>query len=278
MKSFGKMMRARRSPWLATLVLALLPAGVHAQEPLGAEVSERPELRQRAAQLHAMVQSRARIGVVLGDAREVRGRTGVVVEQVVEGGPAARAGVRTGDVLLSMNDVPLGSRPGRRLTALMTEVEPGDTVTIHLHRDGQDQTVRVIPDRGAGAIFRTRDVVRPQAPHFDPGPIVTERIRELRPMFGAIGRHRLDLVAMNPRLGRYFGVDEGVLVADVPPESRLGLEPGDVIVSIDGRAVQDAAHARSILGSYRAGEEAQIQVVRDRRTITVRGTPDRSAR
>jgi len=278
MRSLVKRAAAGCALWLTVGVVASIPVGLTAQEPIGVDVPERPELRERAEQVLAMVHNRARIGVVLGETREVSGRTGVAVQRVLDGGPAARAGVRAGDVVVSLNDVELGSRPGRRLTALMTEVEPGDTVTVRLHRDGRDQTVRIVTDRATPSIVRFGDAVRDATHDFDPGPMVMERLRELQPAFGPFGRHRLELVAMNPGLGRYFGVEEGVLVADLPPDSPLGLQPGDVIVSIGGRAVHDAAHARSILNSYRAGEGVEIQLVRERRTVTVRGRPAGDAR
>ncbi len=264
-QSHGWVGAARWSVGFALLACLMVPAGTTAQEPLGAD------LQERAGQLRAMFQERARIGVVLGEAQEVRGRTGVSVERVVEGGPAARAGVRAGDVLMALNDVDLGDRPGRRLTALMTEVDPGDTVSVRLHRNGRDETVRIVTDRSGATVLRLGEGVADEISRFDPAPVVA-RIREIAPALGLHGRDQLELVAMNPRLGRYFNAEEGVLVANVAPESTLGLEPGDVILSIGGRAVQDAAHARSILASYRGGEEVEIQVIRERRSMTVRGS------
>jgi S1-C subfamily serine protease len=277
----------RRAPLLACLLLAL-PAALGAQDPLGTPVPRErvEELRLRAdalregaedlrTRVYALVQSRARLGVALGEAREVGGRTGVAVNQVMEGSPAARAGIRTGDILLALDDQLLGEDPGRRLTELMGEVEPGDTVAVLLSRDGRDQTVRVVTDRASPMAIRfgERGVPGVLRPGFDPGTVITEALGERRLIaVGPLGRHRMELVAMNPELGRYFGVTEGVLVASIAAESPLGLRPGDVLVSIGGRSVRDAAHARSILASYRTDEEVEMQVVRERRTITVRGT------
>ena len=40
----------------------------------------------------------------------------------------------------------------------------------------------------------------------------------------------LELAPLNRDLGRYFGTSEGILVINVPEESRLGLKAGDVVL------------------------------------------------
>jgi len=51
-------------------------------------------------------------------------------------------------------------------------------------------------------------------------------------------------------LADYFGTSEGVLVSDVHEDSTLGLEPGDVILDIDGREAIDPAQVRRILERF----------------------------
>lgn len=246
-------------PLLALMMLPVwaAPHTASAQEPLGRV--ERPhEVRLFAA--------RAQLGVRLGPAAQVGDRIGVRVRDVVAGGPAARAGIQADDIILSLDGHPLGAEPAARLTALMAEVTPGDTVVVVVHREGQDRSLQVVTDR-RGLVLR---------PGVDPRPGIEELLRD-RMVFTlpsmALGRHRLELVDMNPGLGRYFGAETGVLVVNVADESTLGLEPGDVILAIDGRTVRDRRHALAILASYRGDEEVELRLVRDRGTITVRGTP-----
>lgn len=86
------------------------------------------------------------------------------------------------------------------------------------------------------------------------------------------GRHGLDLVELNPGLGAYFGTVEGVLVADVEDDSPLGLQPGDVVVAVDGRVVDDIGELHRILGSYENDEEIGFRIYRDGAQTTVTGT------
>ena len=77
------------------------------------------------------------IGVLTGD--PVRG--GITIRSVLEGGPAAEAGIRAGDVLLSINDNRVAN-----LRALHTEIsshEPGNVVIVRLAR-GKDNVTRKV--------------------------------------------------------------------------------------------------------------------------------------
>jgi S1-C subfamily serine protease len=92
----------------------------------------------------------------------------------------------------------------------------------------------------------------------------------------ALDRYRgigygLELVALNPSLGSYFGADEGVLVADVEEDSTLGLRPGDIVTRIGDRPVTTPDRMRRILQSYGPDEEITLQVRRDGRDTSVTG-------
>ena len=86
----------------------------------------------------------------------------------------------------------------------------------------------------------------------------------------------LELVSLNPELGEYFGTDEGVLVLSVPEDSELGLKAGDVIQTIGGRRVKSPSHSMRVLRSYDADESVSFEIVRRKRSMTVKGSiPDR---
>ena len=89
---------------------------------------------------------------------------------------------------------------------------------------------------------------------------------------GWSGERGLDLVELNPELGSYFGTEEGVLVADVEDDSSLGLRPGDVIVAVGERRVDDIARLHRILDSYEDDEKIRLRVWRDGAETTVTGT------
>lgn len=88
----------------------------------------------------------------------------------------------------------------------------------------------------------------------------------------------LELVELNPDLADYFDVDEGVLVSDVAEGSELGLRPGDVIVAVGERAVEDVSDVRRILSSFEPEEDVRFRIVRQGDERTVTGHVDRRGR
>jgi len=83
--------------------------------------------------------------------------------------------------------------------------------------------------------------------------------------------HGLELRDLNPDLGAYFSTDEGVLVMEVDEESSLGLRPGDVILSIGDRGVEDTRDVFRILGSYEDEEAITFTVMRHGQETRVDG-------
>lgn len=81
----------------------------------------------------------------------------------------------------------------------------------------------------------------------------------------------LELTTLNPALGEYFGTERGVLVTDVREGTTLGIQPGDVLLAVDGREVESVSHARRILQSYEPDEELTLRVVRQGETIEISG-------
>jgi membrane-associated protease RseP (regulator of RpoE activity) len=196
---------------------------------------------------------RAMLGVQLG---EGRAGGGVRVAGVSPGGPAAEAGVKPGDVVLSVN--------GHR-TAAAADVshevhglKPGEEAQLELERGGKVERVVV--------------VTRPLDPRLMllGGDLLDGRLLESLGGMGdgwrwGGGWGELELAALSPDLGRYFGADRGVLVIRAPADGSLKLKDGDVITAIDGREPQGVAHALRILRSYQPGEHVTLSILRDRK-------------
>jgi S1-C subfamily serine protease len=200
------------------------------------------------------------------------------------------------------------SIPVQRLIALARELEPGAEVEVEYRRDGEPRTatleardlspwgVRVLgPDWDADAMAeRMRDLsdrIRDRALIYE-GPGGARGFQlENAPESGAfrfrsgdpgvsgflwrMGGEGLELTEMKPGLASYFGTDHGVLVTEVDESSELGLEPGDVILSIHGRDVDTPSQVRRILASYGENETVSFRIMRQKQERTVEGTLSR---
>jgi membrane-associated protease RseP (regulator of RpoE activity) len=213
---------------------------------------------------------RAMLGVNLGGAAP--GGGGVRVESVSPGGPAAEAGVKSGDVIVAIQAKPVVT--GREVVRAMQSIEPGEKVALRVQRAGKPVELTV----EARPLDHTLFIASPGAPwvHAMPAPLAIP--------FGH-GDHWLledwgsaEFVTLTPGLGRYFGAEKGVLVARAPEDASLGLQDGDVILAIGGREPQSGSHAMRILRSYQAGEAVELRILRDRRTQTLSARiPERKA-
>ena len=211
---------------------------------------------------------RAMLGVNLGGTEPNGG--GVRVEGVSPGGPAAEAGVKAGDVIVSIQSKPIAT--GRELVKAMEAIEPGQKVALELRRDGKPVKLSVEA--------RPLDRIMMAGPGMMmPGVPAIRALPAMPPMHGMelVGdTHWLldewgdaELVTLTPGLGRYFGADKGVLVAHAPEGSGFGLQDGDVIVAIGGREPQSGRHAMRILRSYQPGESVEVRILRDKRAQTL---------
>lgn len=109
-------------------------------------------------------------------------------------------------------------------------------------------------------------------------------VKHGRPSRGYLGAQ---IMALNPRLAQHFGLDDtrGALVTDVvegSPADLAGLRPGDIIRSLNGRAVEQATTYRDFIASAAIGAKVEMVVVREGREMNlstqVAEMPERTAK
>jgi serine protease Do len=229
----------------------------------------------------------SQIGVTVSDP-DGQDATGVRIDSVDEASPAAKAGLREGDVVVTFDGERV--RSARQLTRLVQETPDGRQVAMTITRSGASQTLTITPEASAAAWNYPIN-----------GPEIREQVeRSLRglqlpelggPMFdfrfdgmpgaGPRGRLGVQVDALSDQLAEYFGVKGGgVLVSGVTPGSaaeKAGLKAGDVITAVNGTAVRDTGELVEELREAGSAGPVAIDVVRDKQTRSLTATLDAPA-
>ena len=226
---------------------------------------------------------RAVLGVQIDNASD---KAGARVMHVSPGGAAEEAGIRDGDVIVSIDGKSIAgsSRAGEAVVEQMRGVKPDQKVKVRVLRDGKNKDFVVVarPMTFDRRVFTMRGGPGMMAPGGEMGAIgpmghmgAMPMVQQFHAFFpGEFGG--MELASLTPKLGAYFGTKEGVLVVQAPDNEIFKLEDGDVIQSIDGRKPDNGAHAMRILRSYRSGEKVNLNVLRQRKPLTLAVTmPDR---
>ncbi len=197
---------------------------------------------------------------------------GARVISVSPGGPAAEAGLRDHDIIIALDGEPLsGPDPDRMLITKMRKVKPEQKVKVVVLREGKKRDYVVV---ARPMIFENRafNVRVPEMGAVFAGEPVMHQFRAFWP-----GEFEgLELATITPKLGAYFGVNDGVLVVQAPKDGAFKLEDGDVLQAIDGRKPDNGPHALRILRSYGTGEKLNLTVLRQRKPVTLSVTmPER---
>lgn len=237
-------------------------------------------------------QSRAQIGAVLVDADG-----GALVTQLSPGGPADTAGVRVGDLIHGIDGIDLAvpdSRPYLSVLGRLDAIEPGAVVSLGIERGGDDIAIDVTTMAGSDSMVFDREPAQSQiyvrsnaAGGASGGRQVVIGNGTAATVYGPTARvfsltsspwGSMELVSMSAGLARYFDTGQGLLVVRGPADESIGIEDGDVILTIGDRTPNSPEHAIRILGSFESGETIELAIMRGGRQTTVEYTvPEQTA-
>ncbi len=199
----------------------------------------------------------AELAQTLGMARP----TGALVANVASGGPAAKGGIVSGDVILEFDGRTVES--ASRLPQIVAATPVGKRVEVRVRRRGEILALKVVLGELEKAV-KTGAARKFSEESVSPG------------LFPALG---LRLGSITPELAQRYGTGEteGVIVLGVEPKSdaaQKGIEPGDVIEEMDQTALAAPETVRELMKqSKQAGKTSALLLVRrgeDRRYIVIR--------
>ena len=194
--------------------------------------------------------------------------SGVEVTMVDQDAPAGKAGVKEHDVIMTLNDQKIEGV--EQLRRMVHEIPAGRTVTIGISRDGQPMTLKAqLAERNTDQSFNFKmPPVNVPAIHIPPINMPEIDV----PTVVVIHSPRssgMMVENLTRQLGDFFGVKSGngVLIRSIEKGSRAeqaGFRAGDVIVKVNGSAVNDCSDFSRLLREHK-GSKASVTVMRDRK-------------
>jgi serine protease Do len=201
---------------------------------------------------------RGRIGVIVRnvfgaeyDELALKNRDGALIQSVLEGGAAAKAGLEPGDVVLTYNGKPV--RRSNDLVAMVTSTKPGSAVPARILRytDGMERTITLT---------------------IDELNLESEAARAAEP----------DDTKTEPQTSRGFGLELGPIPSEVQRQLKTGtrgayvtgvevgsqayrelISEGDVITRVGRKTVSTVKEAADELAKIPAGSRALLRIIRE---------------
>ena len=186
--------------------------------------------------------NRGRIGIgiqpltpELAKAFKLKDIHGALVSQVTPGSPAAKAGIKVKDVVISANGREIQN--AQQLHNAVGVLSVGDKITLKLIRDGATKEIVVEVGKGPDKVAAsTAD--------------------------GKAGKTKLAGMTIGPVTD---GDGKGVQITAIDPSSpaaRTGLRPGDIIIGIDNKQVQSIDDVNTIISAKDKDAQLLLQVQR----------------
>ena len=173
---------------------------------------------------------------------------GALVSDVVSGGPADKAGIKRGDVILRFDGKAI--RSTQNLPFVVASTPIGKTVEMEIMRENQRMNLQIKTEE-------LKEEAAEETPAEEAGPNLGMEVQEITPE-----------MAKNYNLSR----TSGVIIVDVEsgsPAGEAGLVPGDIIVEVDKEPIKDLETLNNLLVEVKAGQTILFLIDRGGTTIFV---------
>jgi serine protease Do len=189
------------------------------------------------------------IDETMAKAMKLPGTEGALVSDVTEDSPAAKAGIKQGDVILEMNGEKVKSTTQLRNTIAATM--PGTEIKLKIWRDGKEKTIEV------------------KLGKLESDKTTPETEEKLESLFG------FKVKPFNSELAEKYQIEgkrSGVVVTEVKPGSnaaRAGLREGDLIVAINRNKIKSLEDFNKAVEPLKKGDAVLLQIVRQNRNFFI---------
>lgn len=177
---------------------------------------------------------------------------GAFVQSVEPGKPADRAGVKPGDAIVRVDEVPV--KDTRDLIGYVSGKAPGSKVRLGIIRDGRDMTLTAtLAERDMAGAGDTQET----------GSAATEGSRE---------RIGVSVTELTPQVRQMQGIQpsvNGLLVVnvkEVSPAAEAGIRDGDIITEVNGKRITSTDEFGKLVSGARKGDYLRLYILRPARS------------
>jgi len=207
--------------------------------------------------------TRGRIGVViqpltkeLVESFGLSKLQGALVNSVEKGGPAEKAGIEPGDVILRFDGKPVAS--SEDLPRLVGATKPGSKVTLQIWRNKQPRDVQLV-------VGEMQDERTAQKPRRGGG----------KPPAATPSQHGLTLSDLTEAQRKELKIAGGVLVENAQgAAARAGVRRGDVILAVNNQDVKSVEQFNQLVGQIDKGRIVALLVRRGANSLYIPFRPD----
>jgi len=181
---------------------------------------------------------------------------GALVASLTTTGPAEKAGIKAGDVIVKFDGKPIPDM--RALPKVVADTEIGKAAPMVVWRDGKEQTFDVTVGELEAA--EEQGLIEKQDPAEPESPETGQSIQDLG----------VKVMALTPAVRNQFGLSNeavGLVVMDVDGNSdaaRKGLSEGDVIVEMNQVAIKTLDDAQKVIADARAAKKSSVLMLINR--------------
>ena len=196
----------------------------------------------------------------IADSLGLKTASGALVAEVTPKGPAEKAGIKSGDIILSFDDKSI--REMRNLPRIVAETDIEKDVPVIVWRDGKRVTLKA----NIGELEKAEEDGLLAA--HDGNNLMDDPNKTKDNLGMQVEELGLKLTALNPKLRGMFNVNEnvnGLVVVDSDPNSdaaKKGIDAGDVIIDVNQQPVKSVANLQAKISEAKdAGRDSILLLV-----------------